>query len=498
MPTKQHHRNGVSNSTSDNIVIVEQRGANYCFQLPRWIPREDYLRITDLPDVWYYKENQHFYFKHPMLSVVQRVLVELGFSTKLPTTMPARIPSVPQNSNTPSPQNGTHAEEDAIPDTSKIVDPNLKIVSKIAKLFNLKSRYICPTCQKRVRWNGSARGFSCPQHGLLNRGRKIWYFTGTLNFDGEEQLTLLVDECFTGLLKKIGMRKQDVVDAVKGLRGELYYQQLKEIKEKIVARIAELDREYGFVGELIEWKTGGETVVFFNAKKTMTEREMATLQGAEKFIAGEFETIKQLATEILPDYDLTVKNFGDIPVVLLKKQVGEDVIAITIRAPVGEYGKAYRLSLRVNDVLMFPASPVEVSVWGQIVRIWAWRVFHTKGWETNLRERIEYIRKMEPRAIAIVNRMRVIREFAGRDLLADLDLPAKVKTDILGQWTDGNTLLEFCHLIAYYDPSKALQAFQKAVQFIYKMTYGRWLVEEVNITDADLADITLASKRVTS
>lgn len=465
-----------------NEIVFEQRGPNLRFILPKRVPYDDFRWIIDRDDVWYYPENGYIYLKPRMKVEVLRILTNLGFTTPLST------------------QNGTQAKKS----TSTILAKDIRVVSKIKRLFKIKSQHICNahtpdgSCQNRTQWDRQRRLFRCSEHGARWRAKKVWYFTGLLDLEGESQLALLTGDCFTGLLRKIKMRKREIDDAVKGLKGDLYFEQLRQIKEAVTARVEELDREYGFFGDMVEWKpTDADTVVvFFKATKTMSDREQKTVQGAEKFIAGEFDAIKRIAEEVLPEFDLTVKTFGNlIPVVVLTKPIGNDVIEVRIRAPVGEYGKAYHLSMRVNDVLMFPAAPVVIKVWGQPFESWTWRVFHTKGWMERIREWLEYIGKMESRALALVNQAKNIRDFEAGVLIGDLDLSDKAKKAILEQWT-GGTLMEFCQLVASRNPTEALRAFQKAIKVIYKTDYKRWVLQTTDLNEDDLMEVPLRSPRI--
>jgi hypothetical protein len=458
----------------DTEIDFEDRGSTLRFKLGEYIQKPDFKKIVDLNDVWYFKG--WFYLRPHMKADVERVLNEIGVST---TTSNGN-----GNGNGNSELNGNGNGS-----SSKVLETDLNVITKISKVYNLKTHRVCnkERCPLRVYYKN---GYRCPKHGyrMTKDTKKVWYLTGKIDIDGEEELILIYDDAFTGLLRKLKMSKRDMLDKLKGLRGELYGEQLDEFKGEIEGVIDEKDREYGLTGDIIEWKTNGDTVVFYKAIEMMTEERQKKYSGALKFIEGELKVIEDLVKDILPDHEMEVRYYGDIPVLILNKKIGGDTVSVILRAPVGEYGKAYHLSIRVNGVHMFPATPVEIKVFGHTVRKYSWRVYHTENWAENIAERLRYIKDIENRALVITNKMKEIEDFRADDLLSRLDLTDELRTQVKSEWSGGN-LLEFCELITKKDGKAGLTALKKSIEVIYKEDYPRWLVQEELVDEMDLDEI---------
>lgn len=488
----------------NNLVVIEQAGQNKRFKIGRFIPKEDFVRIIKIPNVWYYKANGYYYLKPEKEPEVRQVLTELGFTLNgiHQNTVPqTNVDQGTMNQNTPNQTNMNQItsiqhttetkEDDEIENGSKVLKSDVKVISKISKLFNIKSSHICgfnDQCTRKTYWNPTQRIWRCPTHGIRRKTKKSWYVTGLFNMDEDDQLILLFNDAFISLLHKINMKKSDMTDQLKGLRKELYIEQLKQVREQMSNRMTDLDKEYGFEGDLIEWHKNGNKVIFFKANKMMTDQALRVYRSVDKFIKGELQVIRTMAVETFPEYEITIKNYGDIPVLILQKKIGEDTISIGIRAPVEEYGKAYHLWVKMNDVLMFPSSPVELKVFGYTVYNWTWRIFHTKEWETRLRDRLQYIKRMEERAFVIINKLKTITNFDTKVLLGETNLTEQEKQQIESKWTGGN-LSEFCELIGKRKASEGLRAFRKAINVIYKVDYERWLVQEDILKEEDIQKI---------
>lgn len=437
-------------------IKITKRGDNLRFQLEERVDREDFKRIVGIEDCWYYKG--FFYLKEHALKPVKNILRELGFIMRKVTTE----------------------------SESKILQANYRIVATIDKLYNFKTQWVCQICQQKINWNN--RMPRCPQHGYARKPKKTWYATALGNVAEEKTMLLLFGDCFTSLLHKGKFTKTELADKLKGLPDNLYKAQIEEIKSTIFENIQ--GKEFGLIGDLIEWKPNGDTVTFFRAKKMMSDRDLRVFQSMEKFVKGELLTIERIAQKVLPDYDTETKFHGSIPVITLTKRKDKETIQIGIRAPVGDYGKAYHLWLRINNVHIFPAAPVELKVFGHPVETWTYRIFHTKNWEERIEKRLQYFKDIEKRGLALANKLREITNFEIGEVLDSLNLQLFQKNDILQQWEKipKGTLFDLAEIIARMNSSKGLEAIKQAIRAIYKKDYERWLLDEGTFDQKSLSE----------
>ena len=292
------------------------------------------------------------------------------------------------------------------------------------------------------------------------------------------------DDAATSLMHKADLRKTDVANELKGLRGRLKKAKLKGFARGMREKLT--GREVGFEGALVELKEeGSEPVLLLRAEKVMSKRELAVFKSVAKFVSTELDEVLTIVREELSGYDVKVEMWGEVPVVRAKKEVQGVLFEVGVRAPVGEeaYGRAFRVWVRANGVHLFPVEPVRYMVFGRECTAYVWRVFHTKGWQERLRKLLRWWKEHEDWAWGIVNRFKDMPAPVALGLLAELDVPEVAKEEI--RRNPPKTLWELAERLARFDPQAGLQAIEMAVKEYTGYELKAWLhVETAEVVPA--------------
>ena len=441
-------------------VKIQEKGNNYRFKLDRRISKENFKQIVGIDDCWYFRGI--FYLKPHKLDAVKDVLNGLGFEVEEKVTK--------------------------LESQSKVLKHDVPMIIKLNKIFKFKSKTICGKrgthgylCERQPIVKGY--GSYCRVHGYTKSAKVLWYATTRCKIaDEEEMMVLFYDSAFTKLLNRGKVSKQEMLDHLKSLRDELYEEQLEQKRKEVSENT--IGKEFGLVGDIIEWKKNGEPVVFFKAKKIMSQRELTVYRNTERFISGDLKEIQKIAENTLPAYQQSLEYRGDIPMVILQNNFDEDSLQIRIRAPVESYGQAYRISVAVNGIHIFPAVPTSLKVFNNDVDVWAYRIYHTKEWKERLKYRLEYIKTLEERTMAIANKLREITDFEISTVLNALELEDRQKSKIINKWKEG-TLFDLAIMVAKEDSTKGMQAIKEDVKAIYYGNFERGLVGEFHFKEIE-------------
>jgi len=123
----------------------------------------------------------------------------------------------------------------------------------------------------------------------------------------------------------------------------------------------------------------------------VTDRITRQIAVGERFVPGDIETIRSLCLEVATDYRLEELP-GDVPIIMLVKDVEDHTIIIYIRAPVNVYGMAYWIWAHIDGLHVYPPDPR--NPFSYIMLEMGWRapirrVYHTSGWAQNLRRALQ-------------------------------------------------------------------------------------------------------------
>jgi len=141
----------------------------------------------------------------------------------------------------------------------------------------------------------------------------------------------------------------------------------------------------------------------------------------------------KFARKLLKEYGLEVELWDGTPILRFSRNLDGEDVEIGIRAPLAEYGKSYRVWMRVNGVHMYPAKPVRLKT----TEAWVLRAFHTKNWKRNLTYLIEHCVGLADQAVKIVQAARKLSVKKTQELLSP-ELSYEEKEEILRRWNNGS------------------------------------------------------------
>jgi hypothetical protein len=150
---------------------------------------------------------------------------------------------------------------------------------------------------------------------------------------------------------------------------------------------------------------------------------------------GKLQDLLKITDDLLSDHKRQVELWNGTPVLHFKKNIDGDEVEIGVRAPFGEYGKAYRAWMRVNGVHMYPSKPVKI---GKATSAYVLRTYHTRKWQDNLEEILKYCKDSEERAVKIVDAARKIDVAEIRKLLIVSELSIEEIDQIEEEWSGGS------------------------------------------------------------
>jgi len=296
------------------------------------------------------------------------------------------------------------------------------------KSFEFKTMSYCAICHKKVK-----KGY-CPECGVLSK-RKIrrgFYSKFKLDVFESDVICAADETILEPLLNRVGISlREDVRDQLRGLRGSAWFDTFKEIKTLVENSFSDYyiytERVLGFRGTL-------RNKTFFVSKLIKVHERPAF--ETEKYVGGTQVELLSITRNLLSSYDETLELWGKIPILRYKKKLKNEKIEIGIRAPIAQYGKAYRTWMRVNNVHMYPVEPIRVG--GSLLRkAWVYRVYHTKSWKENLSKKLMHLVSLEEKAVRGIQASRKINIREAKDILPEY-LSAEEKADILSMWHGGS------------------------------------------------------------
>jgi hypothetical protein len=318
------------------------------------------------------------------------------------------------------------------------------------KVFKFRTTSYCANCYSKVE-----RGH-CPKCGVLSRREIRRGFYGLFKLDVfERDVACAGDETILEpLLNRVGISlRLDVRDKLKGLRGQVWFATFKEIQRQIERAINEY---YISTERILRFQGTTRNDIFF-MKKLINIHERSTFE-VEKYVEGSQGELLSTVRGVLSGYKEILELWGVVPVLRYNKKVKDEEIEISIRAPVAQYGKAYRAWVRVNDVHFYPAEPVLVG--GPVrKKEWVYRVYHTKGWRENLENILKHFVSLEEQSIKAVQAAKKIDVEQAKDILPE-DLSAEEKEDILRTW-QGGSLWDLVEIASNVNKSAAVSILRK-------------------------------------
>lgn len=294
------------------------------------------------------------------------------------------------------------------------------------KIFTLDTRRICRSCGEITK-RESDNKYRCPSCGLLGwkEVKRIWFGVASLDIFETDIQVIFLEKAIAQLLDKIDESWQMLMDRLKGLRGLAWLEVFKDIKKEVETKIGER-----LVGKLvtIHGKLGGSTFV---AKKLETESVPSEI--GTRFTKGKEKEILSFTQKLLKKHNLKVELWDGTPVLRFSRELDGENVEIGVRAPAAEYGKSYRVWMRVNGVHMYPAKPIRIKN----SEAWVLRAYHTKNWKNNLSRLLKHCRHLEEQAVRIVQAAKGLSVKKAKELLSP-ELSYEEKDEILRRWNNGS------------------------------------------------------------
>ncbi|MFX0204236.1 MAG: hypothetical protein ACFFCW_49700 [Candidatus Hodarchaeota archaeon] len=326
-----------------------------------------------------------------------------------------------------------------------------KLVGKV-KTFSINTRRICEQCGKIVK-RESTGTIRCPDCGVLHwpQFRRIWFAITYLDVFDTSIRAFFLDKNVSRLLSRFRVSWQMSMDKLKGLRGIAWLETYKDIKREI-----ELEAKKRLIGQVIvvHGKLSNSKTLFV---KKIGKATKPKISGERKrFVEGKLEELFAITQKVLLGYDKGVELWEDIPIINFTKELQEEKIEIGLRAPLTEYGKSYRVWMKVNDVLMYPAKPVRT---GKNRFSWVLRVYHTKGWKNRLEKILSHCVDLEEQAVRIVEAARKI-DVQQAEKILHAELLIEEKEDVLEMW-QGGSLWELVEIVSKVNRAAGIRILKK-------------------------------------
>jgi len=304
----------------------------------------------------------------------------------------------------------------------------VKLVGKV-KNFLVDTKRFCKQCGKIVKWELPGK-IRCPNCGILDwtQCKRVWFAVVSLDVIDIDVRVFFLDKALPRLLLRFGVSWQMYMDHLKGLRGSAWLEKYKDIKNELELRAREhlVNQVIVVHGKLEENKT-------FFAKKIGEITKPSIPKERIRFVEGKLEELLEITQKVLLYYRKDLEQWENTPVIRFTRLLQGIEIEIGIRAPLTEYGKSYRVWMRVNSVHMYPAKPVRV---GKEKFSWVYRVYHTKGWKEKLEKLLKHLTSLEAHSVKIVEAAKKLRVEQIRDILHDL--PPETRDAILETWHGGS------------------------------------------------------------
>lgn len=249
------------------------------------------------------------------------------------------------------------------------------------------------------------------------------------------------------LLEIAGISWRTMLDRLRGLQKDAWLNEWREIVQKVESAIDQnyIQAKRAEIFNAIQYPSGNIEVRSVSRAKIIT-----TVVGPKgevfygsRFTEADEKTFFEITRGSLPGYVESREMWVETLVIHYKKKTHGDEIDIGIRAPLKQYGKAFRVWLRTNNIHLYPATPYTEERTGET---WVYRVYHTRGWKENLKKRLKYLRALEDRAVGVVAAARKLEIQDIKKQMSDVSVPADDAQEILSNWK-GGTLWDLISLL---------------------------------------------------
>lgn len=327
----------------------------------------------------------------------------------------------------------------------------VKLVGKL-KAFSIRTWRACKGCGERVESVSSGK-VRCPNCGLMSwkRSKRVWFTRATFDIFDTDIQALLTEKSIGMLLTQAGLYWRRYMDRLKGLRLQAWFETYKSIKREIEDAV-----EANLIGKVITFYGKSIDENTFLVKKVGESSETSRIpQIGAKFVEGNLKELDAITENVLSEYKREIEWWEDNPVLNFKRDIQGISIEIGLRAPLQEYGKAYRVWMRANGTHMYPSKPVRV---GKNRLEWVLRIYHTKGWNEKLRETLTYCMMLEAQLIKVVKAAKELPVSEVKKIIQEFS--ADVQEEILDRW-HGGTLWNLVEIAGKIDRAVGISILKK-------------------------------------
>lgn len=301
----------------------------------------------------------------------------------------------------------------------------MKVIGKVTCVDFTSFRY-CEDCGATVKKRGLL--WWCPNCGQMDWKKTRRRYEISLGLDVfDTQLTCIArNHVMDQFLAPVGLSLRELADELAHFRGEAWTIKFRDIKKEVDHRL---------------WQKYGEQIAKLNMKplndKVCVVARVSSVEsgGGTAFIEGSQRELLQITRSVLSNYEEKLELWSNIPIIRYTKNIQGELVEIGVRAPVVEYGKAYRVWIRVNDVHMFPTTPIYVGG-PHHHPAYVYRIYHTKGWKEKLKEILRYCISLEDLALKVVGAGKKLQVEQMEDILQELSPETREK--ILELWHGGS------------------------------------------------------------
>lgn len=303
----------------------------------------------------------------------------------------------------------------------------VKLTGKV-KSFSISTRRICRECKSITK---RKRGgiYLCPECGVLDwrKTRRVWFSRVSLDLFDLDVTAIFLERAVSQVANRLDMSWQMLLDRLKGLRGEVWLRTFLNIKreveekasEKLIGRVVTLHGSW--IGKVFAVKKIGPSI---SAKPS--------IEGT-RFVRAKLKELVEVTDSIMQGYEMEIELWGGIPVLRLHRDIKREEVEVGVRAPY-QYGRSYRVWVRVNGVHMYPTRPVRT---GKKTEAWVLRAYHTAGWKKKLMKILEHCKGLEDHTIRVVKAARRIDVQDAYKLLSP-ELSEDEKEEIIDKWNGGS------------------------------------------------------------
>jgi hypothetical protein len=338
-----------------------------------------------------------------------------------------------------------------IPHIQSLTIRMVEVTGKI-KSFSIRTQRVCRKCGNTAKASGGEY-YSCKNCGGIHykQTKRRWFAVGSIDVFERDFQAVFSEKAVSQLLEKISVSWRNSMDRLQGLKGTAWFETWKILAKEIdaVAATDLIGKGYSFYGKQLD-------------ENTIEVRKIGGISGTsrevkigERFVGGTVQELTEIAEEILPEYTIDFQLWVETPVVYFTRFLEGIHIVIGLRAPVGQYGKSYKIWMRANGIHMYPSTPKKVKNNLE----WVFSFNHTIGWKDKLRKNLKYCKSMEEQLVKVVKAAGQLQAERVTNILQDL--PTEVREEISKRWNGGSLWL-LVETAGTIDRAAGIQILKKA------------------------------------